>query len=87
MENEQLSGLSVTYNADRQRESRAQPTLLKEKASLTNGRVEQPSGSSVTASTTDDADTHRESVAQPTPPGETPDANRLDAQPRDVSPP
>jgi len=48
---------------------------------------EQSSGSSVTASTTDDADTHRESGAQPTPPGEMPDANGPDAQPSDVSPP
>jgi len=46
---------------------------------------EQPSGSSATANTTDEADTHRESGAHPTPPGETPDANEPDPQPRDGS--
>jgi len=86
MENEQPSGPSVTHNADRQGESRAQPMPLREEAFVTIGRVEQPSGLSVTASTTDDADTHRESGAQPTLPRETPDANGPDTQPRDVSP-
>jgi len=42
---------------------------------------EQPSEPSVT----DDADKHREARAQPTPLGKTPDANRPETQPRDVS--
>jgi len=55
------------------------------KVSLTRPtEYKQPSGSLVTASTTDVADTHREAGAQPTPPGETLGANEPDTQPSDV---
>jgi len=78
-ENKQPNGPSVTYNADKYRKSRVQPTPPEEEAFAANGRVEQPSGSSATASTTTML-THTESQEQPTPPGETPGADGPNAQ-------